>query len=112
MSTSPQKATVIGGGSFGTAIANILAENDFIVNQWMRNEQTILDVNNEHENKQYLPGVNLHKNIHATSDLAAAIDGAVVVFYAIPSKSFREIVERTKDMVKQHRIMIPLIMKI
>jgi glycerol-3-phosphate dehydrogenase (NAD(P)+) len=106
MSASPQKATVVGGGSFGTAIANILAENDFSVSQWMRNEQTVLDVNNEHENKQYLPGVKLHQNIQATSDLAQAIDGAVVVFYAIPSKSFREIVERTKDMVKQEQILI------
>lgn len=106
MTDSLQQATVIGGGSFGTAIANILAENNFIVKQWMRNEQTILDVNNDRENKQYLPGLKLHENIEATSDLQTAIDGSVVIFYAIPSKSFREIVERTKDIVQQEQILI------
>jgi glycerol-3-phosphate dehydrogenase (NAD(P)+) len=56
-----QKATVLGGGSFGTAIANILAANGFHVSLWMRNPQAVADINNTHENKQYLPGVKLQQ---------------------------------------------------
>jgi len=101
-----KKATVIGGGSFGTAIANILAENGFQVCQWMRNQQTILDTNTHHENKKYLPGVVLHDAIEATDDLQYAIADSAVLFYAIPSQSFREIVERTKGLVAEDQILI------
>lgn len=100
------RAAVVGGGSFGTAIANILAENGFQVKQWMRSAETIEQINTLHENKQYLPNVKLHEAIVATGDLADAITGAEVVFYAIPSKSFRELVERTKDMVSKEQILI------
>ncbi len=101
-----KKATVIGGGSFGTAIANILAENGFQVCQWMRNQQTILDMNTLHENKKYLPGVALHEAIEATDDLQYAIADSAVLFYAIPSQSFREIVEKTKGLVAEDQILI------
>jgi glycerol-3-phosphate dehydrogenase (NAD(P)+) len=100
------KATVIGGGSFGTAIANILAENGLQVCQWMRNEQTISDMNTLHENKKYLPGVQLNDGIEATSDLEHAIADSAVIFYAIPSQSFREIVERTLGSVTKDQILI------
>lgn len=101
-----QKATVLGGGSFGTAIANILAENGFAVDMWMRNPQTLASINNERENKQYLPGLKLNSAITATDDIAQAIAGSEVVFYAIPSKSFREIVERTIGLVEKEQILI------
>lgn len=101
-----QKATVLGGGSFGTAVANILAENGFQVNLWMRNEQTISEIAQIRENKQYLPGVKLHDNITATNDLEGAISGAVALFYAIPSKSFRELVNRTVDYVSKEQMLI------
>lgn len=101
-----KKATVIGGGSFGTAIANILAANDFQVCLWMRNEQTIKEIKTEHENKQYLPGIKLHENITATNDFEEAIADSLVLFYAIPSKSFREIVERTQGIVTKDQILI------
>jgi len=101
-----KKATVIGGGSFGTAIANILAENGFQVCQWMRNQQTILDMNTLHENKKYLPGIALSDAIEATDDLKYAIADSAVLFYAIPSQSFREIVEKTKGLVAEDQILI------
>ncbi|GAA6135305.1 NAD(P)H-dependent glycerol-3-phosphate dehydrogenase [Oceaniserpentilla sp. 4NH20-0058] len=101
-----QKATVLGGGSFGTAIANILAENGFQVGMWMRNPQTLKNINEERENKQYLPGLKLNSAITATDDIQAAISGSDVVFYAIPSKSFREIVERTTGLIEKDQILI------
>ncbi len=99
-------ATVLGGGSFGTAIANILAANGFQVRQWMRNSQAIIEINSTHENKKYLPGVILHEGIEATDDIDYAVKGSSVLFYSIPSKSFREIVEKTKDSVVKEQILI------
>ena len=104
--SSVQKATVLGGGSFGTAIANILAANGFQVSLWMRNPQTIADIKTSRENKQYLPGVKLHEGIDATNDLSDAITGSHVIFYAIPSKSFRELVERTQGLVDKEQMLI------
>lgn len=100
------KAAVLGGGSFGTAVANILAANGFHVDLWMRNENTIADIKQDRENKQYLPGVTLHDNIQATGDLEAAIKDSQVLFYAVPSKSFRELVERTQGLVEPEQMLI------
>jgi len=104
--TQNHRAAVLGGGSFGTAIANILAENGFAVMQWMRSAETIQQIKTERENKRYLPGVKLHPAIVATDDLEAAIQGAEVVFYAVPSKSFRELVERTQNFVDKEQMLI------
>lgn len=101
-----QKATVLGGGSFGTAIANILAENGFQVYLWMRNEKTIEEILQTRENTQYLPGVKLHENIIPTNDLEGAISTAIVIFYAVPSKSFRELVEKTDGFVDKEQMLI------
>ena len=52
------KVAVLGGGSFGTVIANIIAENGFDVYLWMRSEKMARQVNEQRENTQYLPGLN------------------------------------------------------
>ncbi len=104
--TQNLKAAVLGGGSFGTAIANILAENGFKVSLWMRNTDTIAQILETRENKQYLPGVKLHENIVPTDDLESGIADASILFYAVPSKSFRELVERTEGLVSKDQILI------
>lgn len=105
-SAKTHRAAVLGGGSFGTAIANILAENGFKVMQWMRSAKTIEQIKTTRENQRYLPGVKLHEAIEPTNDLEAAINEAEVVFYAVPSKSFRELVEKTKDLVVKEQMLI------
>ena len=54
---------MIGGGSFGTVIANITALNGHQVMFWMRSEELVEQVNSEHENSQYLPGYQLAHNL-------------------------------------------------
>jgi glycerol-3-phosphate dehydrogenase (NAD(P)+) len=94
MSTS--KISVIGGGSFGTVIANISAENGYDVSFWMRNKSQAEQVNRTRENSQYLPDYLLNERIVATSDMAAAVKDSGLIFVAVPSSSFRQVV---KDMV-------------
>ena len=101
-----QQAVVIGGGSFGTAIANILASNHIETRQWMRNETTVETINREHVNPQYLPNTPLHESLLATEDLAFAIDGAELIFVAVPSKSFRSVVQRLKPHLKPQQALI------
>ena len=94
MSTS--KISVIGGGSFGTVIANITAENGYEVSFWMRSESKAEQLNRTRENSQYLPNYQLSERVVATSDMAAAVKDSSLIFVAVPSSSFRQVV---RDMV-------------
>jgi glycerol-3-phosphate dehydrogenase (NAD(P)+) len=88
------KVAVIGGGSFGTVIANIIALNNNDVHFWMRSEEIAAEVNERHENPQYLPGYALSDRVVATHDMEAAVSGATVIFVAVPSTSFRHVVKQ------------------
>jgi glycerol-3-phosphate dehydrogenase (NAD(P)+) len=91
-----KQAAVIGGGSFGTAIASIIAANGIVTRQWMRNESVAKSINEQHENPQYLPDVKLDDRLQATTDIAQAISGAELIFVSVPSKSFRSVVQQIK----------------
>jgi glycerol-3-phosphate dehydrogenase (NAD(P)+) len=82
---------VLGGGSFGTVIANIIAANQHEVRLWMRNDERAELINTSRENPTYLPGYTLDPGLQATTDLEAATRGADIIFVAIPSKSSREV---------------------
>ena len=87
------KVSVIGGGSFGTVLANIAAQNGHEVMFWMRSEQVVKEVNRQHENPQYLPGYKLSERVVATADMHAAVVGSGIIFVAVPSSSFRVVVK-------------------
>lgn len=87
-----QTVSVLGGGSFGTVIANIVAQNGYQVNFWMRNRELVDQVNTTHENAQYLPGYALHTNVVATDDIEQAVSGSRLVIVAVPSAYFRAVV--------------------
>ena len=69
--TQLQPIAVLGGGSFGTALANLLAENGQRVLQWMRDPEQAEQMRQSGENPRYLKGVKLHCGIEPTSDLSA-----------------------------------------
>jgi glycerol-3-phosphate dehydrogenase (NAD(P)+) len=96
MSQRKSAIAVLGGGSFGTAIANIAAEAGIKTYLWMRSEETVKAIQDTRINAKYLPDLKLHDNLIPTSSLTEAISDAYCVFYAIPSKSFRSVVESTK----------------
>lgn len=85
------KITVLGGGSFGTAIANMIAHNGYPVTLWMRDSDNAEQCRTSRENSRYLPGYHLEQSLNISSDMAEALAGAEVVFFSIPSKSFRAV---------------------
>lgn len=87
-----QRIAVLGGGSFGTAIANMISRNGYPVTLWMRDSANAEQCRSTRENKSYLPGYPLHEDLAITSDMAEALRDCEVVFFSIPSKSFREVV--------------------
>ncbi|MDX1466462.1 MAG: glycerol-3-phosphate dehydrogenase, partial [Halomonas sp.] len=55
MSDQPMRVAVLGGGSFGTALASIAADNGAEVRQWLRDPELAAQINREHRNGRYLP---------------------------------------------------------
>lgn len=98
-SFNAHRIAVVGGGSFGTALADIGAAKGNRVRQWMRSAEQAEAMNRDHVNERYLPGFPINKQVIATSDLAFALEGSDLVFVAIPSKAFREVVRHMKGLV-------------
>lgn len=80
---------VIGAGSFGSALAMILADKGNHVTIWARNKTQITQMKETRENKKYLPDVKLPESIEFTSDLEAALKDKDYLIFAVPAQSFR-----------------------
>lgn len=100
------KISVIGGGSFGTVIANIIARNGHDVLFWMRSDELVDQVNQTHENTQYLPGYALSEKVVATEDMETAVTSASIIFVAVPSTSFREVVNQIMQFASSEAMLI------
>lgn len=100
MSDQKEVAVVLGGGSFGTAMATILAENGHETRLWVRDPETAAVINASHENPRYLPGAELPESVVATESLEEAITDATVIFVAIPSKAYISVLEQAGNLVK------------
>lgn len=88
------RAAVIGAGSWGTALAGILADKGYDVILWSRGPEVAHAINLHHENRTYLPGTQLPAGLRASADLAEALDGADLVVAVVPSHAMRETMQR------------------
>lgn len=85
-------AAVIGAGSWGTALATVLAENYSDVSLWARRLELAQAIDETRTNEKYLPGIQLADNITALSSLAEAVAGRTFVLLVVPSHAMRETV--------------------
>jgi len=83
----------LGGGSWGTALADVLARNGHDVRLWVRNPEAAAEIRERHSNTRYLAGVELCDALDATTDLESALEGAEFVLSACPSHAVREVME-------------------
>ncbi|WP_264297417.1 NAD(P)H-dependent glycerol-3-phosphate dehydrogenase [Salinicola avicenniae] len=100
------QVAVLGGGSFGTAIASIAADNGAEVRQWLRDETLVEQINREHRNGRYLPEYPINENVVASTDLAWTVAEAAVVFIAIPSKAFRAVLRQVREHLRPEQILV------
>jgi glycerol-3-phosphate dehydrogenase (NAD(P)+) len=84
---------VLGAGSWGTALAKLLAEKNFDVRLWARHEDQARAIQSSRVNERYLPGFELPASLSATSDLKAALAGTELVLWVVPSHGLREVLE-------------------
>lgn len=100
------KVAVLGGGSFGTAIANIMADNNHEVCLWLRNVDRAQEINLHHINSAYLPDFPLNTTLTATTDLSVAVSGCDIIFVAVPSGSSREVARELAKSIEPNTILI------
>ena len=86
------QVAVIGAGSWGTALADLLARNGHAVTIWAHEPDVAASITREHENRRFLAGVPLAPQVRATTDLGAALGDASLVCLATPSHVLRSIV--------------------
>lgn len=85
------RIAVIGGGAWGTALADLLARKGDAVTLWAREPEVVEAVNRQHANPVFLPGASLAPALRADGDLAAAVRGAEVVVSAAPAHAVRPV---------------------
>ena len=93
------KVAVLGGGSFGTVLANIAASNGNEVTLWVRDVEQALRINSEGANATYHPELKLSSNITASEDLNEVVLNAQTIFIATPSVIFEAIVKRIAPLI-------------
>jgi len=90
------RAAVLGAGSWGTALASLLAGKGYAVTAWDKDGGVLEDIAKRHRNERYLPGVELPAGLHATSDIQKALEGAELVVMAVPSHAVRQVTIEAK----------------
>jgi glycerol-3-phosphate dehydrogenase (NAD(P)+) len=102
------KVAVFGAGSWGTAFAMVLADAGHDVTIWGRRESLCAAINEQHENPDYLPGINLPPTIRATHEPAEAAEAAELVVLAVPSQRLRENLQDWAGVLPQDAILMSL----
>lgn len=101
-----ENIAILGSGSWGTALAKILAEKGNRVTLWGRSQEIINEINNEQENKKYLKNIKLPENLNATTNLIEALEGVKIVILAVTSQSNRETLKKIKGLIDEDSIIV------
>jgi glycerol-3-phosphate dehydrogenase (NAD(P)+) len=103
-----KKVAILGGGSFGTVIANIIAQNGYRAMLWMRDNEQAQTLNLTRENSVYLPGYAIDEKVEALDDLEKAVLDGEMVLVAVPGVSFRSVVKQVKPHLWPGAILVSL----
>lgn len=100
------KVAVIGAGSWGTALATVLASKGITVDIWARNREQLEDMRKTRENRRYLPGTELGESISMIDDMEEAVRGAEVVLFSVPTQAFRSTFEKAVPFIEKDAVVV------
>ena len=100
------KICVLGGGSFGTVLANLAASKGHDVSLWVKDSDKALRINSESKNTQYHPELKLSSNIIASEKLEEIIPESEIIFVATPSKIINDVLDRLTNFSMDNKMII------
>lgn len=100
--------TIIGAGSWGTAVALLLAKKGYGIKLWARDAELVEKINNNKENVDYLPGTVLPDNISASTDMEYCCRGSELAVIASPSHAMRDICGKMADFITKDQTIVSL----
>ncbi|BBM19190.1 MULTISPECIES: NAD(P)H-dependent glycerol-3-phosphate dehydrogenase [Enterococcus] len=101
-----QKVAVLGPGSWGTALAQVLAENGHEVRIWGNHEAQIDEINTYHTNRHYLPDLKIPDSIKGEKDLKEAVKDADAVLFVVPTKAIRSVAQEFAKVAENKPVII------
>lgn len=100
-----ETVAVLGAGSWGTALAIQLARNDHEVRLWGHDPEHMQRLQQDRENREFLPGFELADNIIVHPDLGAAVDDVTNLLIVIPSKGYRALLQQLKPLMAKEPVL-------
>ncbi|MBI4686645.1 MAG: NAD(P)-dependent glycerol-3-phosphate dehydrogenase [Nitrospirae bacterium] len=100
------KIAVIGAGSWGTALASLIAEKGLEVALWAYEKEVADEINNSHANSTYLSDISLPKNLKATNSLEDAIKNASYIVNVVPTQFTRKIFSEAVKFIHKDAVIV------
>lgn len=100
------KITVIGGGSWGTSLANILAENGHLTTIYARDKSVVDSINQKNINHKYFPETKLHPDLTAVNDFELAAAEAEVIVISVPTHAAEKLAQQLKKYTAEDTLLV------
>src|SRR5919199_1721532 len=101
-----RRIAIMGAGSWGTALAVVAGRAGHVVRLWARSAELVAAINDEHVNPVYLAAQRIEGDVRATTDAAAALDGAKLVILAAPSHATGAMLANIAPYVRPEMIVV------
>lgn len=96
--------TVLGAGSWGTALAIQLSRNEHKIDLWGRNVEIQHEIARTRQNSRYLPGIDLPRTIALVSDLDQTLQVSEIIVVVVPSEGFRDVLRKVAEALKGKKV--------
>jgi glycerol-3-phosphate dehydrogenase (NAD(P)+) len=93
------KVGLLGGGSWGTTVASLIAKNTEVI-IWARNPETVNEINEHHTNQKYLPDAKLTSSLVASNSIKETVEEADVIVMGVPSQHLRQVLKEAKPHIR------------
>ncbi|MGE5606467.1 MAG: NAD(P)H-dependent glycerol-3-phosphate dehydrogenase [Bacteroidota bacterium] len=97
---------IIGSGGWGTALAKLCAEKGHQVQIWALESEVVAEINQQHTNHIFLPGVELPETLHASNSIKEVVSGKKFIFIAVPSQWVRSVAKQMAAYLNPEAIVI------
>ena len=104
--TAQKKFAVIGAGSWGTTLANLLADKGFLVTLWVYETELAAQMQRTGINETYLPGVSLSDRLGFTSDLQQAVSDKQLLLFVSPSQVTRQVLQQALPYINPQALVV------